>query len=301
MRTSPVTPKAALISRSATQGVARGRPAPFGAPRHRRRILSKRVDAAAVGALAIVGAPPAAIAVAGAGSRLCKHASHNSLANLCLLATAYLLDCSALAAKLCVLPSFKLWWQGILGVLAEKAIVRHAGKACALSQLALGAAAVAAGFGLLVWQQSRNGAETPVLSGPMHAAASEVPRQDAVLVFGASGKLGRQVVLQVGLAPRRAVRQAAVLAVLPNCSAAPAAGLSCLCSTAQSAVVVSRLTLLVSETASGKAPQINLQSKVMGRARRTFLGQCRTQKQREQQCQSWSASGKPVKSPQAST
>ena len=75
-------------------------------------------------------------------------------------------------------------------------------------------AAVAAGVALLVWQQSRNGAETPVLSGPMHAAASDVPRQDAVLVFGASGKLGRQVVLQVRRAPRYAGRQAAVLAVL---------------------------------------------------------------------------------------
>lgn len=64
----------------------------------------------------------------------------------------------------------------------------------------LGAAALAAGVALLVWQQSRNGAETPVLSGPMHAAASEVPRQDAVVVFGASGKLGRQIVLQVWLA-----------------------------------------------------------------------------------------------------
>ena len=100
-----------------------------------------------------------------------------------------------------------LWLQGQLSVLAEQQ--RPAGRACALSQLVLGAAAVAAGVALLVWQQSRNGAETPVLSGPMHAEASEVPRQDAVLVFGASGKLGRQVVLQVRLAPRRAAIVAA--------------------------------------------------------------------------------------------
>jgi len=50
---------------------------------------------------------------------------------------------------------------------------------------------------LLVWQQSRNtSGQTPLAE--MATAGSSLPRQNAVLVFGASGKLGRQVVQQVG-------------------------------------------------------------------------------------------------------
>ncbi|KAK9820647.1 hypothetical protein WJX81_005527 [Elliptochloris bilobata] len=59
-------------------------------------------------------------------------------------------------------------------------------------------AALAAGVALLVWQQSRNAAaDTPAVTEPMHAAGFSLPRQNAVLVFGASGKLGRQVVQQL--------------------------------------------------------------------------------------------------------
>lgn len=81
MMTSTLTQKAAVNFRGAPQGLARGRPAPFGAPRHRRRLLSTRTDAAAVGALSIAGASPAAIGAAGAGASPCKRALHVSFAH----------------------------------------------------------------------------------------------------------------------------------------------------------------------------------------------------------------------------
>ena len=65
---------------------------------------------------------------------------------------------------------------------------------------ACGAAAVAAGLALLVWQQSQNG--VPSLAAMANAAPVSLarpPRRDAVLVFGASGKLGREVVQQASL------------------------------------------------------------------------------------------------------
>ena len=62
------------------------------------------------------------------------------------------------------------------------------------------AAAVAAGVALLVWQQTQNGAPSlAAMAGNAPAILARAPRRDAVLVFGASGKLGRQVVLQVWL------------------------------------------------------------------------------------------------------
>ncbi len=62
------------------------------------------------------------------------------------------------------------------------------------------AAAVAAGLALLVWQQTQNGASSlAAMAGDAPAILARAPRRDAVLVFGASGKLGRQVVLQVWL------------------------------------------------------------------------------------------------------
>jgi len=60
------------------------------------------------------------------------------------------------------------------------------------------AAAVAAGLALLVWQQTQNGAPSlAAMAGDAPAILARAPRRDAVLAFGASGKLGRQVVLQV--------------------------------------------------------------------------------------------------------
>jgi len=60
------------------------------------------------------------------------------------------------------------------------------------------AAAVAAGLALLVWQQTQNGAPSlAAMAGDAPAILARAPRRNAVLVFGASGKLGRQVVLQV--------------------------------------------------------------------------------------------------------
>lgn len=75
--------------------------------------------------------------------------------------------------------------------------------------IAHGGAVVALGAGALIWtlsqgaQKLNNMTEYDAQTGSSESAGP--PRKDAVLVFGSTGKLGRQVVLQVGSVPPHAL------------------------------------------------------------------------------------------------
>jgi hypothetical protein len=82
---------------------------------------------------------------------------------------------------------------------------------------------VAVGAGTLIWgltqraQQLNSMTEYDAQQG--RSASGPPPREDAVLVFGSTGKLGRQVVLQVILVLGNSVKNARCELALPTCGA----------------------------------------------------------------------------------